>query len=197
MRCTHIDIRLAFVAFFSIGSLIVQASNLAAQQQQCITTTEQCLQQAMDAAAKAQLAVKVLEDRLSKLENNNFAAPADAIIAFRDRCPDETWVAFGDGRFLIGSDKTRNAGNMGGLEGFQLSERNIPRHQHEMQLKKPDRDDQVIWDEGATYNNLLDGGPIHGERSPSIKSSPYGRAEPDPIPTMPPWVAVAFCRKLR
>jgi hypothetical protein len=122
--------------------------------------------------------------------------PSDAIIAFRDGCPpDKTWEQFGDDHFLIGLGKTRNAGLTGGREDYPLTERNIPKDQHETQLKRPMRDDQFIWGLGEPHNNLLNGGPVEGGLFADVKTSPYGEANPAPVPTMPPWIAVAFCKK--
>src|SRR5271169_6380876 len=86
MRC-HIDVRLAFVSYF----LIAPASNVAAQD----PTTTQRIDQATDAAARAQAAVRALEERLNRLENN---IGADITIGTRlqaARQPDGSWAVSG------------------------------------------------------------------------------------------------------
>ena len=82
--------------------------------------------------------------------------PADAIIAFRDRCPDETWAPFGNDHFLLGHGK-RNVGEMGGREDYPLSERNIPKHQHETLLGRQSPND-AIWGQGKVSDKAMDGG---------------------------------------
>jgi hypothetical protein len=68
-----------YAAILSIGCLVSQTSNAAAQQQQC-TSVLQCAQQAVDAAARADAAVKALEQKLEDARKDllsTLPGPAD------------------------------------------------------------------------------------------------------------------------
>jgi hypothetical protein len=59
--------RLACIVLISMCSLLAQANRGVAQQQSPCTVAE-CAQQAVDAAARAEAAVKTLQDQLNKLQ---------------------------------------------------------------------------------------------------------------------------------
>jgi hypothetical protein len=64
MRRVRTDSRLALIALFSTYSLLIHTGDAKAQQKPC--TVAECAQQAVDAAARAEAAVKALDDRLRK-----------------------------------------------------------------------------------------------------------------------------------
>jgi hypothetical protein len=68
MKCVRKYIGLTLIAVLSVGGFVLQVHEAVAQPEKC-TTTAECAQQAVDAAARAEAAVKVLESRLQHLED--------------------------------------------------------------------------------------------------------------------------------
>jgi hypothetical protein len=77
MKGVRIAFSQALVILLFLGGLMVQSSKVAAQQnQQKCTTTVECAQQAVDAAARADAAVKALEQKLQDIQKK-LPSPAD------------------------------------------------------------------------------------------------------------------------
>jgi hypothetical protein len=127
--------------------------------------------------------------------------PNGAVVAFdlSDGCPKAPgWNTFADahGRVIVGSGQgaglaLRPFRHAGGLETFTLTETNIPEHKHDVQLGVLSAND-TNWGAGAMKKAVA--GSNIGDYITAY-SSPYGRSKPDPIPTMPPFINLVFCKK--
>jgi hypothetical protein len=124
--------------------------------------------------------------------------PRDAVLAIdsSNACP-AGWATFadGNGRVIVGSGRGEGTGSrsfrsIGGAESFKLSEGNVPRHQHETIVAvlssslgtAPSRDDAVWGTRAAPLQTSMTGA--------------FGKQDPDPIPTMPPFIALLYCKKM-
>jgi hypothetical protein len=95
MRRVRVDSRLALIALFGTYSLLIQAGDVKAQQTPPPCTVAECAQQAAAAAARAEAAVKALEQKLEAA--TNFVVTGNRVrcdIPWRDGPPTEATTSF-------------------------------------------------------------------------------------------------------
>jgi hypothetical protein len=150
--------------------------------------------------------LQLLEARFDRLPTPH-ALPPGAVVAFdlADGCPKEGgWTPFADalGRVIIGAGAgegltPRPFRVPGGREEFPLTASNIPRHQHDTLLGNGNRDQKPIGEWGRIDLPLVIGGtPFANSTAAKTSFYPAPEQELQPVPTMPPYVALRFCKKL-
>ena len=94
-----------------------------------------------------------------------------------------TWVTLGEGRITVGYQSGdpdfSTIGQTGGKKGHKMTLDNLIEHDH-------DYTDRTELDYAA--NNSVGLGTDHKDRV--LKTSKAGSADPEPIPTMPPYIVV-------
>lgn len=127
--------------------------------------------------------------------------PRGAVIAFDrddmdvDKCP-ASWSPFSParGRAIVGAGLGDGLTNRpfrlsGGAENVKLLEAHIPSHQHDTILGVV----SSPWGMASTKSNAVYG--TKADTAPTGLTSSYGSVDPTPIATMPPYLALYFCKK--
>lgn len=133
--------------------------------------------------------------------------PFGAVVAFdSDACP-PGWTTFkpATARTIIGSGslfepgmeedgsgvalKVQKYRGHGGARWVTLKEENLPVHQHDTQIAS----ENSLFGLGETKPNAIFGSKY--DRATVAKTSPYGKAKPDAVETLSPYVALAYCKK--
>lgn len=118
------------------------------------------------------------------------------IVAFESpQCP-AGWNRYDAavGRVIVGAGqgpglRIRPSGSVGGSESFQLTNGNMPAHQHDTQLGTL----APIWGAGPARGGIIAGTSMGTFQS--ALTSVHGNQNPEPIPLMPPFIALSVCRK--
>jgi hypothetical protein len=139
-----------------------------------------------------------LQQRLDQyIVSKTASVPSSTVASFDLReCP-QGWKSFDDGagRVVVGAGRgegltPRSYRVPGGSENVRLTEANIPAHQHDtltaVNFTAP-------WGNAATRPQAVEG--TKTGNWPTAQSSSYGKAQPDAVPTMPPFIALTVCIK--
>ncbi len=127
--------------------------------------------------------------------------PKGAVIAFadaptgsakRDCNSIEGWEDFtaGEGRFFLGAGVKYNAGHTGGESEQILTSEQIPRHKHGVHAQKIG---SIFEKNGRELRIMNPDAPNPRERA-NQETTITGKGEP--INTMPPYIALTFCKKV-
>jgi hypothetical protein len=99
------------------------------------------------------------------------------------------WEPFAEGQFIAGKKDGMpgfiTANQTGGKSGHVMTSANLIEHDHSISF-------ETYAEYGAADNRIANGNNTHENTFANFTTSKTGRANPDPIPTLPPYVVAAI-----